>query len=160
MTRLHLPLGILWLTIQEHLWFERRSVMTRLAWYLHELWWHIWKSTLSLWENDWFPATSRGSCHPCPYTFMNWPKMLQNGKSVYSLWILIPSISYPFPHNVAMLHTPQLVLMPRSYLDIQITSKPITPLPIHVSQTNHAPSYPCLPLYGPCYIQRKKETVY
>ena len=26
--------------------------------------------------------------------------MLQNGKSVYSLWILIPSISYPFPRNV------------------------------------------------------------
>ena len=58
--------------------------------------------------------------------------MLQNGKSVYSLWILIPSVSYPFPRNVtqcsvAMLHTPQLVWMPRSYLDIQITPKPITP---------------------------------
>ena len=100
MTRLHLPLGILWSTIQEHLWLKGRSVMTRLAWYLHELWWHIWKSILSLWENDWFLATSRGSCHPCPYTFMNWPKMLQNGKSVYSLWNLIPSVSYPFPRNV------------------------------------------------------------
>ena len=37
---------------------------------------------------------------PCPYTFMNWPKMLQNGKSVYSVRILIPSVSYPFLRNV------------------------------------------------------------
>ena len=78
--------------------------------------------------------------------------MLQNGKSVYSLWILIPSVSYPFLHNVtqcnvAMLHTPQLVWMPRSYLDIQITPKPITSLPICVS--------PCMDLVT--YKERKNS---
>ena len=30
--------------------------------------------------------------------------MLQNGKSVYSLWILIPSVSYPFPRNIMWQH--------------------------------------------------------
>ena len=86
-TRLFLPLGILWLTIQEPLWIKRRSV------------WHIWKSMLSLQENHCFLATSQGSCHPCPHTFMVWPKMPQNGKSMYSLWSLKPRVPY-VPRNV------------------------------------------------------------
>ena len=116
-TRSFLPLGILWLTVL--LWIKRRSVWTRWAWYLHKLWWHIWKSMISQWENHCFLATSKGSCHPCPHTFMVWPKMPQNGKSMYSLWSLKPSVPY-VPRNVTTLHTPQLVWISRSYLDIRI----------------------------------------
>ena len=104
-TRLLLPLGILWLTIQEHLCIKRRSVRTRWAWYLHKLWWHIRKSMLSLLKNSLF------SCHIeriLPPSSSHFHGLAQNATEwKINIFPMERSLKPSVPsdlHNMTMLH--------------------------------------------------------